>query len=346
MPRTLGLLLYAEHTVAELIELGQLGESLGYDTLWYTDLRLARDCYIGLSVLAAHTNKVRLGPCVSDPYTRHPAITASAIAAFDEICDGRAVLGLGTGGQGFEELGLDNKLPVAGLREAVTMINGLLRGEKVNVQGKVVTLNNGQLNFTPVRDHIPIYFATHGAQVSKLAGTIADGVLIANTLLPNVFEGYAKQIGAGLESAGKPAGSFDMGLRVEACISDDYDAAFAVMRRRMAHRLMGQFPRWDYLNELGVSIPAQFSEIAAKKDNNLIDEAAAAMPAEIVDYTVLAGDVERVAQQLARVLRPEITHLVIRPHKVPGDDISTTIKLFAEAVVPRVEQLLAANQHV
>ena len=65
------------------------------------------------------------------------------------------------------------------------------------------------------------------------------------------------------------------------------------------------------------------------------------MPAEIVDYTVLAGDVERVAQQLARVLRPEITHLAIRPHKVPGDPITTTIQLFTEAVIPRVEQLLA-----
>ena len=69
MTRTLGLLINAEHNVPDLIEVGQLGESLGYGTLWYTDLRLARDCYVGLSVLAAHTSKVRLGPCVSDPYT-------------------------------------------------------------------------------------------------------------------------------------------------------------------------------------------------------------------------------------------------------------------------------------
>ena len=134
-----------------------------------------------------------------------------------------------------------------------------------------------------------------------------------------------------------------MGLRVEACISEDLDAAFAVMRRRMAHRLMGQYPRWDYLKELGVTVPEKFAEIAARKDDSLIDEAAAAMPPEIVDYTVLAGDVERVAQQLAGVLRPEITHLVIRPHKVAGDDITTTIRLFTEAVIPRVDELLAST---
>lgn len=339
MARTLGLLLNAEYSMSRLAELGELSESLGYDILWYTDLRLSTDCYLGLSVLAAHTKRVRLGPCVNDPYTRHPAITASAIATLDELCDGRAVLGLGIGGQGFGELGLENKLPVAALREAVTVVRGLLRGEQVDVQGKVVTLNNGRFSFTPLREHIPIYFATHGAQVSKLAGKIADGVLIANTLLPEVFDGYVKQIDSGLQSAGKSPASFDMGLRVEACISEDYEAAFGVMRRRMAHRLMGQYPRWDYLQELGVEVPEQFAQIAAKKDDSLIDEAAAAMPPEIVNYTVLAGDVEHVAQQLARVLRPEITHLVIRPHKVPGEDITNTIKLFAEAVIPRAQQL-------
>ena len=71
MARTLGLLLNAEYSMSRLAELGELSESLGYDILWYTDLRLSTDCYLGLSVLAAHTKRVRLGPCVNDPYTRH-----------------------------------------------------------------------------------------------------------------------------------------------------------------------------------------------------------------------------------------------------------------------------------
>ena len=338
---TLGLLLNAEYALPDLIDLGKLGEDLGYHTLWYTDLRFAPECYLGLSALAANTTRVRLGPCVTDPYTRHPAITAASIATFDELSGGRAVLGLGIGGQGFGELGLENKLPVAGLRETVEVVQGLLRGEQVDMQGKVVTLNQSRLSFTPIRDHIPIYFATHGAQVSRLAGKIADGVLIANTLLPNVFSHYMEQLDKGMQSAGRELQDFDLGLRVEACIAEDYDAAFAVMRRRMAHRLMGQYPRWEYLKELGVTLPEAFVQIAAKKDDSYIDEAAAVMPPEVVEYTVLAGDVERVAHQLAKALRPEITHLVIRPHKVPGGSVASTIRLFAEQVIPRVQALLA-----
>ena len=130
---------------------------------------------------------------------------------------------------------------------------------------------------------------------------------------------------------------------MEVCISDDYDAAFAVMRRRMASRLIGQYPHWDYLDELGVAIPDAFAEIAAKKDTALTDEAAAVMPREIVDYTVLAGDADRVAEQLAGVLRPEITSVTIRPHCVAGESIESVVRAFAEDVMPRVERLVESR---
>ena len=341
MRPALGLLLYADYSLAELVELGRLCEQLGYRSFWYTDIRFGRECYVGLSAVASRTRRLLLGPGVSDPYTRHPAITAATIATFDELSGGRALLGLGVGGQGFRELGIERKLPVAALRETVEIVRALLRGETVNLQGKVISLAEARLAFEPVRAHIPIYFATHGAQVSKLAGRIADGVLVANTLHPRMFELYLKQIREGMAHTGRTPESFDLGLRVEACISDDGEAAFAVMRRRMASRLMGQYPHWAYLEEMGVSIPEAFVAIAAKKDPRLVDEAAALMPPEIVDHTVLAGSAKRVAGQLARVLRPEITSITIRPHCVAGESIEAVVRAFAEDVMPRAVRLAA-----
>jgi len=78
MTLPLGALLNAEYPVSELIELGRRSESLGYDQLWYTDVRLFRECYVGLAALATHTERIRLGPGVTDPYSRHPAVTAAA----------------------------------------------------------------------------------------------------------------------------------------------------------------------------------------------------------------------------------------------------------------------------
>src|SRR5690349_20965282 len=112
----LGVLLFAEYPADQLVELGRLSEELGYTYFWYTDIRFSRECYVGLTAVAAVTKKILLGTGVSDPYSRHPANSAAAIASLDEFSRGRAMLGLGTGGQGFRELAIEQKLPVAALR--------------------------------------------------------------------------------------------------------------------------------------------------------------------------------------------------------------------------------------
>ena len=339
MRPSLGLLLFADYSLEELVGLARLCEDLGYRSFWYTDVRFGRECYVGLSAVALQTSRLRLGPGVSDPYTRHPAMTASAIATFDELSGGRAMLGLGVGGQGFRELGIERRLPVAALRETVEVVRALLGGETVNLQGKVISLTDGRLTFEPGRADIPIYFATHGAQVSKLAGRIADGVLVANTLHPQMLEFYLGRIREGRAQANRESDAFDLGLRVEVCISNDGEAAFSVMRRRMASRLMGQYPHWAYLDEMDVSVPESFVSIASTKDLRRVDEAAALMPPEIVEHTVLAGNSEHVAERLATVLRPEIASITIRPHCVPGESVGAVVRTFAEIVMPRAVQL-------
>ena len=343
MRPSLGLLLFADYSLEELVGIARLCEQVGYRSFWYTDVRFGRECYVGLSAVASQIGRLRLGPGVTDPYTRHPAMTAAAIATLDELSGGRAMLGLGVGGQGFRELGIERRLPVAALRETVEIVRALLRGETVSLQGKVVSLADGRLDFAPVRADIPIYFATHGAQVSKLAGRVADGVLIANTLHPRMLEFYLDRVREGMAQANRAPDSFDLGLRVEACISDDGEAAFAVMRRRMAWRLMGQYPHWAYLDEMGVRLPEAFGSIASTKDPRRIDEAAALMPPEIVEHTVLAGSAERVARRLAAALRPEIASITIRPHCVPGESIGAVVRAFAEDVMPRALRLAASR---
>ncbi len=343
MPPALGVLLNADYATSELVELGRLSEAIGYRYLWYADVRLARECYLGLAAVAARTSTLLLGPGVTDPYSRHPAVTASTIATFDELAGGRALLGLGIGGAGFRELGIERKLPVAAMREAVQMVRDLLRGERVTREGKVVSLAGGSLSFKPLRARIPIYFATHGAQIARLAGEIADGVLIANTLVPEAFAFYVSQLEEGMAKAGRDPGSLDIGLRVEAAIAEDDDAAYAVMRLRAAQRVMTQYPHWDYLEALGLELPEAFVEIAARRDPTLAREAAALLPGEIVESMVLAGNPERVAGQLARALGPKITQVTIRPHCIAGQSAASVVRSFAEEVFPRACELAGVD---
>jgi 5,10-methylenetetrahydromethanopterin reductase len=342
MSPALGVLLYSDYTTLELVDLAALSEAVGYQWFWYTDVRFARDCYLGLAAVAAGTRHIRLGTGVTDPYSRHPALTACAIATLDEMCGGRAALGIGTGGAGFRELGLDRKLPVAAMREAVEIVRGLLRGESVTLKGKVIELSGGKLSFAPVRADLPIYFATHGAQVTRLAAQIADGVLIANTLAPPAFAHYLDRLDEGFIRAGRDPAGFDIGLRVEACIADDDAAAFAVMRRRAASRLLGQYPHWEHLTELGIELPPAFAELAQSRPADAAEQAAPLLPRAAVETMVLAGNSESVARQLARALHPRVTQLTVRPHAIRGQPVAAVIRSFAEQVVPHALKIRAS----
>ncbi|WP_342643841.1 LLM class flavin-dependent oxidoreductase [Rhodoligotrophos ferricapiens] len=334
MKPTLGVLLFSEGPISELVDIAREAETLGYEYLWYTDVRFARECYVGLTAVALNTKSLKIGTGVTDPYSRHPAITAAAMATLDEVSNGRAVLGLGTGGAGFKELGLERVLPIAAMRETVTMIHALQRGEKVTSQGKVVSIDGGRFNFKPVRDHIPVYFATHGPQMTRLAGEIADGVLIANTLNPKAFDFYVGKLNEGLAKAQRSPDSLDIGLRVEACIDDDDEKALEVMRRRVASRLISQYPHWDYLDELGITLPEAFVELAKMEGGHDVSRAASLMPLEVVESMVLAGNPKRVSEQLAKALHPSVTQVTLRPHAVPGGKQASVVRAFAEQVFP------------
>ena len=333
----LGVLLNAEYPAAELIALGRLSEDLGYDQLWYTDIRLFRECYLGLASIAAQTSRIRIGPGVTDPYSRHPAVTAATIATLDELTGQRALLGLGVGSTGFRELGITADRPVVTLREAVDLIRRLLRGEEVTAAGKVVALNKGKLQFAAPRPRIPIYFATQGARITELAGEIADGIMIPNTLLPSAIDFYLDGIRRGAGKAGRAVGEIDVALRFEACISDDQAEAEAVMRRRLAARIAASYPHWDYLERLGITLPPEFANVAAEKDLKRATAAADTLPAEVVERMVLAGDPERVASQLSSALRPGVSRVIIRPHAPNGRSVAKVLRRFVTEVVPRVE---------
>jgi 5,10-methylenetetrahydromethanopterin reductase len=336
-----GVLLNAEYPPDELIRLGRLAEDLGCTHLWYTDIRLFRECYIGLAALAANTGRIALGPGVTDPYSRHPAVTAATMATLDELTDGRAVLGLGLGGTSFKELGITVSKPLTALREAVDVIRRLWRGEEVTVRGKTVSLHAGRLQFTPLRRRMPIYFATHGAQVTRLAGEIADGVLIANTMVPSVVDFYVAQVREGAAKAERGADEIDVGVRPELCISEDEEAAFAVIRRRVALRLLWTYPHWDYLERLGVTLPPQVEVIA--KSSRSVDEALPHVPTEAVESMGVAGNSERVAEQIARAIRPGVTSVTVRAYAPAGGSIAPVLRAFVTDVMPRVEKRLRTS---
>ncbi|MGH2400226.1 MAG: LLM class flavin-dependent oxidoreductase, partial [bacterium] len=151
-----GVGLPLEAPVSALAEIAREMEALGYAYLWGNDERLERDVYSTLSVIASQTHRLHLGPGVTNPYSRHPALTAVAVATLDEISDGRAVLGIGAGGTNHAVLGIRRERPATAIREAIRVIRTLLAGGETTLEGRVVRVHHGRLDFQPVRRSVPI----------------------------------------------------------------------------------------------------------------------------------------------------------------------------------------------
>src|SRR3954451_6887758 len=116
----------------------RLAEDLGFKLFGHADQRFRgeKDAFVALAADALATERINVGPCVSDPYTRSPAMLAVATATLDELSGGRAFLALGAGGSGFAEMHLERLHVNDALRECITMVRGLLAGETVNLDGR------------------------------------------------------------------------------------------------------------------------------------------------------------------------------------------------------------------
>jgi 5,10-methylenetetrahydromethanopterin reductase len=103
----------------------KLAEDLGYSFFGNADQRGSgeKDAYVSLTTAALNTRKILVGPCISDPYWRHPALIARAVASIDDVSDGRAYLTLGAGGS---ESGRDS-VPANNVVPSVTQVGHLLQ---------------------------------------------------------------------------------------------------------------------------------------------------------------------------------------------------------------------------
>lgn len=202
----------------KIVKLVKLAEDVGFEYAWITDHYNNKNVYEALALIADATETIELGPGVTNPYVRAPAITAAAIATLDEISNGRATLGIGPGDKAtFDALGIEWTKPVTTIKESVAEMRTLLAGEK--------TPSGAQLGGVKVvRDEVPIYQGAQGPKMLETAGEIADGVLI-NASNPKDYATAIPLIKKGAESAGKSLTDVDVGAYTATSIGPDSQAA-------------------------------------------------------------------------------------------------------------------------
>lgn len=165
-------------TVQQTVEICQDAEQKGYYSCWAADQGLdCRDIFVTLAAVAQKTSKIRLGTGITHPYTRHPAVTASAFGSLNELSDGRAFMGVSAGGiDTFIPIGLQRPKPLAATRELIQISRLLFKGERASFKGELFQLNDAYMDSG--KADIMIWLAGRGPKMLTMGGEIADGVLL------------------------------------------------------------------------------------------------------------------------------------------------------------------------
>ncbi len=329
-------------TAPQQLELVLEAERLGYDSVWTAEA-YGSDAATILAWLAQATTKIKLGSAIFQMPGRSAAMTAMTAATIDQLSDGRMLLGIGSSGPQVAEgwHGQRFARQLQRTREYVAVVQLALSRQRVVFDGETLQLPlpDGpgkalKLTIAPVQERIPIYIAAIGPKNTTLAAEISDGWLPTlfspehvGEFRPLLQEGFARA------GNGKGFDDFDIVPTVTAMVSDDRESARDAMRHYVALYVGGMGSRkQNFYNAL---VQRYGYEDAAREVQDLYlegrkDEAAAALPGELIDTLCLVGPKDFVRERLAVYRDAGVGTLMISPMAWTFEDRIAQLRAVAE----------------
>ena len=307
-----GIVLLPE-SLADFGELCREAEATGFDLLGVADSQsVFREMYVALAVAARETRRVRLGPLVTNPLTRHLVVTASAISSVDELSGGRAILGLGSGDSAIFTLGAP-PATLAGLEDATLTLGRLTSGAAVDRDGR-----RWQVRRSTRR--VPVYLAAEGPRTLELAGRVADGVIVGLGLTPEVVELSLAAIERGARAAGRRLDDLDVWWFAKTNVADTRAAAVPPIRMALAASANHAFrftldgkgvppDLHEKIRALQREYDAHHHEIAGAGNADLTDRWG--LTEFLVDRFAIAGTPEDCVAQVRRAMRAGARQFVV-----------------------------------
>jgi 5,10-methylenetetrahydromethanopterin reductase len=327
----------ASQPLPVLVRQVQLAESLGFDTAWIADTHLVcRELWVTLAACAAGTSRIRLGPGIAVPHTRHISVTASAIATLHEMAEGRVVIGVGTGGSAAETMGLSvgKVARIATLESMAVSLRRLLGRESIRLENGA----DARLAWLERSPAIPLYLAGSGPRMLDAAGRLGDGAIMYSGVAPWLVEAALGCVKAGARTAGRDPDDLDVAIWAPTSIAPDRALARDHVRGRVASALRHAFPlAWSpedqaVIDQVRAAYDSYQHASAASKHRLLVTD-------RFVDLMALAGRPEEVREQVQGIIGVGGVGRIILLPQVPGQDFverEEVLRLFAEQVMARL----------
>lgn len=314
-------------------DLARQAEAHGFDCAWGGEAN-NKDPTVMLSAIAAVTGQLKVGSAIYHILGRTPATLALQAMGLDELTGGRFLLGIGSSnptiakwhGQTFDH-------PLGRVREYIEIVRSAMRGEKLAFDGKYFTAQNFKMAFKPSGRSMPIYLAAFGSQMTRLAGHIADGVLI-NMANPTEIRRIADEVRAGALEAGKDPAQMEIICKIRCSIAPGYDTAREALSHALTYYALADYYR-DLLGRMGFASEVEAMRGAWKSGGfhaarKLVsDRMFANLP------LVAATSAEQVVEQIEPYVEAGATRVIL-PYVAASDDVVGEMKRFIDYWSPAV----------
>src|SRR5918998_3787329 len=317
-------------------------EAAGYHSAWAAEA-YGSDTATVLAWLAGQTETIKLGAGIFQMPARSPAMTAMTAATLDVLSEGRVLLGIGSSGpqvaEGWHGQRFGRQLQRT--REYVEVVRIALSRQRLEYKGETIELPlpDGpgkalKLTIAPVQERIPVFLAAIGPKNTALAAEIADG-WIPTLFSPEHLAEFRPLLEEGFDKAGGGKGfdDFEIAPTVNVFVSDDRESARDAMRPYVALYVGGMGSReQNFYNAL---VQRYGFEDAAREVQDLYlegkkEEAAAALPGELLDTVSLCGPADVVKERLGIYRDAGVGTLMVSPMAWTFEDRISQLRQVAE----------------
>jgi len=331
----IGVILDSRANANELAELGRLAEKNGLGSIWTSSLLDSRDPFINFSIAAANTEKIRLGPIAVNPYDIHPVRITTSLLTLNEMCQGRAHIVIGGGGEALEALGIEPKRRVGAVKECVQIIKGASPDTPLNYQGSLYQVK-GYHPFWVEADAPKVYVGANMPQMLTMSAREADGIMLSD-LTPPLIREAIQTAQQGLATRAVPKEDFGFNNFFAWHVYQDKDEGVKEARQWLA--LRGLFRRWvitTFLSDQDYDlIESKFSAFfnALAQRTHVIEGVPDRILDQLVDNLTFTGhvsDIDHVIDRLQEFKAAGLTEIALRLYQKPAE----SIRLIGEKVVP------------
>ncbi|HCT81246.1 MAG TPA: TIGR03842 family LLM class F420-dependent oxidoreductase [Micromonosporaceae bacterium] len=331
----IGVVFQLDPPAKQVVELARKAEAAGFSHVWSFDSHLLwQEPYVIYSQILANTEKVVVGPMVTNPGTRDVTVTASTYATLNEMYGNRTICGIGRGDSARRTLGLP-PMNLAELRESVEVIRELGNGREVTYRGS-------KLHFPWVEDSkLEVWVAAYGPKALKLTGEVADGFILQLSDV-DIAQWMIKAVRKAAEEAGRDPKGVKFCVAAPAYVGDDL--AHQREQTRWFGGMVGNHIA-DIVARYGDTgaVPQVLTDyIKGRHGYDYAEHGRAGnphtdfVPDEIVDRFCVLGPAQAHIDKLTKLKELGVDQFAVY---LQHDDKEHTLKVYGDTIIPAIKAL-------